>query len=532
VKPLILLVDDQESIRYFLSKTLVDEGYDVRTAATAAQGMEIISTEIPDLVLLDLKLPDRNGLEVLAELRDVLNEICVIMMTAFGDIKTAVEAMKLGAYDYVNKPINLEQLLFVIEKGLKSRELARELLRLRRRHNIDADSSVIPSQSPSMQVIYNTVEQVARSDSTTVLIEGESGTGKDVIANMIHRTSARHNMPLMEINCASLPEELLESELFGHEKGAFTDAKNQKLGLLELANRGTLFLDEIGEMSMTIQVKLLRVLERMNFKRVGGTKDISVNVRIISATNRNLAKAVEDKTFREDLYYRLKVVPIYIPPLRERKEDILVLSKHFLTIYNKQFNKHFQEISSECAEVLLNYEWPGNIRELKNMLERVVLLENGDMLLPEHLPVTNEVEENNLSAVRRLENALARPIPDGGVHFDQLMSDVEIDLIVKASRQCHWNQSRTAELLQMKRDKLRYRMKIYEIESEKKRGPGRPNRTEAMSLPGGSTAGGETTVNAQSETAAEPGNGGGEHEGDPTAEYHGSTTDAAERSKA
>jgi DNA-binding NtrC family response regulator len=497
VKPLILLVDDQESIRYFLSKTLMDEGYEVRSAASATQAMEVINTEIPDLVLLDLKLPDRNGLEILAELKDVINEICVIMMTAFGDIKTAVEAMKLGAYDYVNKPINLEQLLFVIEKGLKSRELARELLHLRRKHNLDPDTTVIPSQSPSMQAVYRTVEQVARSDSTTVLIEGESGTGKDVIANMIHHTSARHKMPFMEINCASLPEELLESELFGHEKGAFTDAKHQKLGLLELANRGTLFLDEIGEMSLTIQVKLLRVLERMNFKRVGGTKDISVNVRIISATNRNLAQAVEDKTFREDLYYRLKVVPMYIPPLRERKEDILVLAKHFLNLYNRQFHKHFQTISEGCGEILLNYKWPGNIRELKNMLERVVLLEDGEALFPEHLPITNQVAQNNLSAVRRLENALARPMPEEGIDFDKLISDVEVDLIVKASRQCHWNQSRTAELLQMKRDKLRYRMKIYEIESERKRGPGRPNRNEmhAEAAPDAGSNGGNKKSN-------------------------------------
>jgi DNA-binding NtrC family response regulator len=400
------------------------------------------------------------------------------MMTAFGDVKTAVEAMKLGAYDYVNKPINLEQLLIVIQKGLKSKELSRELLRLRRRNNLDNDTSFIPSQSPCMQSVYKMVQQVARSESTTVLIEGESGSGKDVIANMIHRMSARHNMPMMEINCASLPEELLESELFGHEKGSFTDAKNQKLGLLELANRGTLFLDEIGEMSLTIQVKLLRVLERMTFKRVGGTKDISVNVRIISATNRNLAHSVKESTFREDLYYRLKVVPIYIPPLRERKEDILLLAKHFLNQYNNQFHKHFQGVDDACAEQLLNYEWPGNIRELKNMLERVVLLEDADMLRPEHLPISGRTSDANMSAVRRLENALVRAIPEPGIEFDRLVSDVEIELILKASRQCSWNQSRTAELLRMKRDKLRYRMKIYNIVSERKRGPGRPGEPD------------------------------------------------------
>jgi DNA-binding NtrC family response regulator len=504
VKPLILLVDDQESIRYFLTKTLAEEGYEVRAASTAAQAVEIINSELPDLVLLDLKLPDRNGLEVLAEIHDILKDICVVMMTAFGDIKTAVEAMKLGAYDYVNKPINLEQLLLVIQKGLASKELSRELLRLRRRHNLDNDTSVIPSQSPSMQNVYKMVQQVARSESTTVLIEGESGTGKDVISNLIHKMSARHNMPMMEINCASLPEELLESELFGHEKGAFTDAKNQKLGLLELANRGTLFLDEIGEMSLTIQVKLLRVLERMTFKRVGGTKDISVNVRIISATNRNLAHSVKENTFREDLYYRLKVVPIYIPPLRERKEDILVLVKHFLNVYNRQFNKHFQSVSDECAEMLLNYEWPGNIRELKNMLERVVLLEDADILGAEHLPISGRVTDTNLSAVRRIENALLRPIPESGIDFDRLVSDAEIELILKASRQSGWNQSHTAELLQMKRDKLRYRMKIYNIVSERKRGPGRPGSHEDDDDMAVSAEGGAEAPQADAPAAPEP----------------------------
>ena len=503
MKPLILLVDDQESIRFFLTKTLAEEGFEVRAASTAAQAIEVINSELPDLVLLDLKLPDRNGLEVLAEIQDILKDICVVMMTAFGDIKTAVEAMKLGAYDYVNKPINLEQLMLVIQKGLKSKELSRELLRLRRRQNIEVDSNIIPSQSPSMVAVYKMVQQVARSESTTVLIEGESGTGKDVISNLIHKMSARHNMPMMEINCASLPEELLESELFGHEKGAFTDAKNQKLGLLELANRGTLFLDEIGEMSQTIQVKLLRVLERMTFKRVGGTKDISVNVRIISATNRNLAHAVKEGTFREDLYYRLKVVPIYIPPLRERKEDILVLTKHFLNVYNRQFNKSFQGVSEDCTEVLLNYEWPGNIRELKNMLERVVLLEDDEVLRADHLPISGRAVDTSLSAVRRLENALLRPIPETGIEFDRLVSDVEIDLIVKASRQCGWNQSRTAELLRMKRDKLRYRMKIYNIFSERKRGPGRPGNNE-----------GATEGEAVAE-AVDSGPNGGEPHGDP-----------------
>lgn len=464
MKPVILLVDDEDTIRLFLEKTLRDEGYEAITAATGAAALELTRSELPDLVLLDLKLPDMSGLEVLQQIKEEVPETCVIMLTAFGDIETAVTAMKKNAFDFVSKPVNLEQLLITIGKGLESQKLTRELFELRRRFKIDMGEDYIPGESQQMKDIYEIVKRVAQSDTTTILIQGESGTGKEMIANMIHRYSSRRDQAFLEINCASLPEELLESELFGHEKGAFTDAKSQKVGLLELANKGTLFLDEIGEMSLTIQVKLLRVLERMTFRRVGGTKDIKVSVRIISATNSDLESGVQTKAFREDLYYRLKVVPVFIPPLRERKEDIYLLLKHFLNHFNKQFNKSFQEIDDGAYEVILNYPWPGNIRELKNMVERIVLLEDATTLRAEHIPLSirqGTAPALELSGLRRLEVALSRPFPEEGIAFEAMLAGLERELIAKAMREAAGNQSRAARLLQLNRDKVRYRLKEF-----------------------------------------------------------------------
>jgi len=471
LKPVILLVDDEDTIRLFLEKTLRDEGYEAITAATGTEAIEKAREALPDLVLLDLKLPDMNGLEVLKIIKDEIPDICIIMLTAFGDIETAVSAIKSGAFDFVSKPVNLEQLLLTINKGLESQKLTRELFQLKRRIKLDMDEDYVPGESPQMQEIYEVVRRVASSETTTVLIQGESGTGKEMIANMIHRYSPRRDKPFLEINCASLPEELLESELFGHEKGAFTDAKTKKIGLLELANKGTLFLDEIGEMSLTIQVKLLRVLEKMTFRRVGGTRDIKVSVRMISATNRDLKKAVEARTFREDLYYRLKVVPIYIPPLRERKEDIFPLVKHFMNSFNKRFNKNFLEIDDEAYEIILNYSWPGNIRELKNMIERIVLLEDDTVLRAKYLPVSiregGAHEEGRTSSIRKLESVMTRPFPEEGINFEELMAGLEKELIMKALREANNNQSKAARLLNLHRDKLRYRLKNYGIKPDK-----------------------------------------------------------------
>jgi len=469
LKPVILLVDDEDTIRLFLEKTLRDEGYEALTAATGGEALETAFDKLPDLILLDLKLPDMNGIEVLRRIKEEIPEICVIMLTAFGDIETAVSAMKKGAFDFVSKPVNLEQLLMTVAKGLESQKLTRELFQLRRQVKLDMDSNLIPGESPQMKEIYEVVKRVAVSDTTTVLIQGESGTGKEMIANMIHTYSPRKDKPFLEINCASLPEELLESELFGHEKGAFTDAKVQKIGLLELANKGTLFLDEIGEMSLTIQVKLLRVLEKMSFRRVGGTKDIKVSVRIISATNRDLESAVQNKNFREDLYYRLKVIPIHIPPIRERKEDIYLLVKHFLNQYNKQFNKGFEEIEDEAYEIILAYPWPGNIRELKNMIERIVLLEDDTVLRAKHLPAGIRGGASPLAettALRVFEMTLSRPLPSDGIPFEDILRAAEKEFIVKAMREAGGNQSKASRLLRLNRDKLRYRLKNFDMDTE------------------------------------------------------------------
>jgi transcriptional regulator with GAF, ATPase, and Fis domain len=327
----------------------------------------------------------------------------------------------------------------------------------------------VRGQSQAMQAVYTVVEQVAQSDSTSVLIEGESGTGKELIAHWIHELSARRDKPMLEVNCAAIPRELLESELFGHEKGAFTDARQQKQGLLELANGGTLFLDEVGEMSLQIQVKVLRVLERMTFKRVGGTKDITVSVRVISATNQNLETMVREQRFREDLYYRLKVVPIRVPPIRERREDILPLARHFLAQFNRQFGKSFASIEPAAEQILLSYPWPGNIRELRNLFERIVLLSQGTRIQTQHLttaigPTPSRTDVSSLTLLRGILEA--GQMPEGGFDLEGTLGGIERDIIRRALDRSGGNQSKTAEVLQMKRDKLRYRMKLYGFQDQ------------------------------------------------------------------
>ncbi|TMQ72855.1 MAG: sigma-54-dependent Fis family transcriptional regulator [Candidatus Eisenbacteria bacterium] len=461
----ILVVDDQDSIRHFVGKALEDEGYTVRTAASVRETREAIEHDMPDLLLLDLKLPDGTGIELLREIKRVQPEVPIILMTAFGEVETAVEAMSAGAHWFVKKPFQNDELLALVARALESQRLWLELRRLR--HQAFADEDYLHSSSPSMQEAYAIAEQVSRGDNTSVLIEGESGTGKEYFANLIHRMSARHDKPFVEINCAAIPRELLESELFGHEKGAFTDARTQKMGLMELANGGTLFLDEIGEMSPMLQVKLLRVLERRTFKRVGGTKDISVNLRIISATNQDLDRLVKEGGFREDLYYRLKVVPLWVPALRDRREDILPLARLFMERFARQFKKAFQSIAPAAEQLLVGYAWPGNIRELRNLFERTMLLETGAVLEPVHLKLAPRGRASTSVTIgQRIDGILNGSLTDGGVPFEALVEELERALILRASYATNWNQSRTAELLQLKRDKLRYRMKLYEIESE------------------------------------------------------------------
>ena len=466
----ILVVDDQDSIRHFVSRALEDEGYAVQVTGSVRETRQVLDQDMPDVAILDLKLPDGTGLELLREIKRVQPEVAVILMTAFGELETAVEAMSAGAFWFVKKPFQNEELLALVTRALESQKLWLELRRLR--HHAFADEDYLHSSSTPMQEAYAIAEQVARGDTTSVLIEGESGTGKEYFANLIHRMSARHDKPFVEINCAAIPSELLESELFGHEKGAFTDARAQKLGLMELASGGTLFLDEIGEMAPMLQVKLLRVLERRTFKRVGGTKDITVNLRVISATNQDLERRVREGAFREDLYYRLKVVPLYVPPLRERREDILPLSRLFMERFARQFKKPFREVSPAAERLLTEYGWPGNIRELRNLFERTVLLENAELLEPKHLklaPRSRPAAESTLG--QRIDELTNSAPPSGGIPFEALVEELERALILRASYATKWNQSRTAELLQLKRDKLRYRMKLYQLQPENESAP-------------------------------------------------------------
>src|SRR5262249_35151226 len=464
MKATVLVIDDDETIRHFLPRELRAEGYQVLTAESGKAGLQILEKEPADLVLLDVRLPDLTGIQVLEKIRSQWPDQMVVMLTCEPDHETAVQAMRLGARDYLTKgkPIR-EELLLVLERELQAQRLGREVMHHRQEKSQKFSRDFVRGQSPAMQHVYSIVDQVAQSDSTSVLIEGQSGTAKELIAHWIHELSARRDKPMLEVNCAAIPRELLESELFGHEKGAFTDARQQKQGLLELANGGTLFLDEVGEMSLTIQVKLLRVLERMTFKRVGGTKAIPGSVRVISATNQNLETMVREQRFREDLYYRLKVVPIRVPPLRERREDILPLARHFLEQFNRAFNKNFRSIDPEAERILLSYPWPGNIRELRNVFERIVLLSQGEHIIAQHLNAAIAVPaprtDTRLSALRQIIES--GQFADSGIDLEQALGEVEREVIQRAFDWTRGNQSRTATLLQMKRDKLRYRMKLY-----------------------------------------------------------------------
>ena len=345
-------------------------------------------------MLLDIQLPGISGLEVLEKIKEIDEDIIVIMVTAHGGLETAVTAMRIGAYDYLNKPFNLDEMAIVIRKALETSELRREVASLRVEHKKIGLPNIIGA-SQVMQSILAMMEKVARSEAATVLIQGESGTGKELVAKWIHYKSSRAEKPFMAINCAAVPATLLESELFGHEKGAFTDAKATKKGLFELADGGTVFLDEIGDMEMGMQAKLLRFLEDRTFRRIGGSKVTTVDVRIISATNKDLLKAIEAKDFRNDLYYRLQVIPIFLPPLRERREDIISLAKHFIDTYKREFAKQVSGISPQAERLLVDYNWPGNIRELKNVIERAIILGNEQMVTVEHLPPEITVPHGN-----------------------------------------------------------------------------------------------------------------------------------------
>jgi len=404
--------------------------------------------------LLDLKLPDGSGMDLLADFLESDPDLVAMILTAHGDIATAVSAVKRGAYHFLEKPPKLDDLLVTLEKGLETRTLRRAVSGLRRQAGWQFAGVEVVGRSSAMQRIVELVGKVAASEGTTVLVRGESGVGKEVVARAIHARSERRDYPFLEINCTALPETLLESELFGHERGAFTDARERKQGLLEFADRGTVLLDEIGDLPPGAQAKLLRFLETRIFKRVGGVRDISVDVRIIASTNRDLEAAVRDGSFRQDLFFRLNVVPIVIPPLRERPEDVDPLAQHFLHAMTVALRRPARRLARDAVAMLERYAWPGNARELRNVIERAVILEEAPEIRPEHLP--DELKPGG----RALDLAPGYQLPAGGIDLDQL----ERDLIRQALHQARGNKTRAAELLGLTRDTLRYRVEKYALE--------------------------------------------------------------------
>jgi len=448
----ILVVDDEHLIRWSLEQSLRKQGYDVITAASGEDALKQVQEDAPELMLLDIQLPGMDGLSVLERIKETDNDIIVIMVTALGILETAVKAMRLGAFDYINKPFNLDELSIIVKKALETRQLRKEVAQLRSAHATKYGIENIICASRHMSQVLDMVRKVAKSDASTVLIQGESGTGKELIARAIHMESAGRDQPFMAINCAALPETLLESELMGHEKGAFTDAKTQKRGLFEMSDGGTIFLDEIGDMDLGMQAKLLRVLEERTFRRVGGTKEIPVDVRIVSATNQELLKKIEEKAFRNDLYYRLQVIPIFLPPLRERREDIMPLVEFFIRHYNREFVKNVTGVSKMAQKFLEEYDWPGNVRELRNIIERAIILENENTLMLEHLPRELVSKTGDVSS-----GTMNLRIPPEGIDIE----DVERELIRQSLEISDGNQSKAAKKLNLGIDAFRYRMKKF-----------------------------------------------------------------------
>jgi len=448
--PTILVVDDEPLIRYALNDRLTSDGYRVVEAGTAAQAIAK-SQDGVDLVLLDYKLPDGDGMSVLTRIKEHDPDTLVILLTAHQSVELAVEAMKQGAYHYANKPFNLDEISILVAKALETTELRREVKSLRESQAQPYSFDRIVGEGPTVSAMKALLKKVATSPASTVLLTGESGTGKDLAAKVLHYNSARAGRPFMNITCSALPEALLESELFGHERGAFTGADRQKRGLFETADGGTVFLDEIGEMVPGLQAKLLRFLEEKTFKRVGGAVDITVDVRVVAATNRNLQDEVKAGRFREDLFYRLNVLPIALPPLRERADDIPRLVAFYVDVYNTEFKKKIRGVTPEAMARIARHPWPGNIRELRNAVERAMLLADGDELTVDVFPAVT-------GGGARLTEAV--DLPATGIDLEQL----ERSLVVQALERTGWNQTKAAALLGLNRDQIRYRVEKFQLQ--------------------------------------------------------------------
>jgi two-component system, NtrC family, response regulator AtoC len=447
----ILVIEDNEDLSFTISKVLQKEGYKVFTAKSGEEGLPTLRKELVDLILLDLKLPKMNGIDVLSKVKEMDADLAVIMMTASTDVKPAIEAMKMGALDYLMKPFELEELKLVVRKALEMHQLKNEVARLKREHARSYPNDTIYGESERIKEIRRLIQIVAETPRTSVLIQGESGTGKELVSNAVHFASSRSGKPYIKINCSAIPDNLLESELFGHEKGAFTDAKMMKKGLFEMANTGTIFLDEISSMKLSLQPKILRVLETQTFRRIGGIADIKIDVRIIAATNTDLGELVKNKEFRDDLFYRLKVMEIDLPPLRERKQDILLLAKLFLQEFNSEFNKRVQKFMNKTEELLESYSWPGNVRELKNVIERSVILTQGEIVQPEHLPL--ELREGSKLTV-----------PERTMLGRMSLEEMEKMHIAEVLNSVTGNKSQAAKILNISRSTLREKLKTYQIQ--------------------------------------------------------------------
>lgn len=446
----ILVIEDEPLQLKNLSEALEKQGYNVLSSESSAKGIKIVQEKAVDLVLTDFKMPEKNGLEVLREVKQINPDISVIIITAYGDVETAVEVMKEGAFDYLTKPIEFEELDIIIKKALERKMLVSENKELRRQLAGKYRFDKIIYGSSEMEEVINTAGRAADSRAS-ILIYGESGTGKELIAKAIHYASPRKNKPLISINCAALNENLLESELFGHERGAFTGADKQRKGRFELADGGTIFLDEVGEIPPSIQVKLLRVLQEREFERVGGNETIRVDVRVISATNRDLESMIKKGTFREDLFYRLNVISIRIPPLRERKSDIPPLINYFITKYAKENNKEVESLSKEAMDALIKYNYPGNVRELENAIERAVIMTRGKIITLDDLPIFMKISNDDSKQSYELK----------GETLDKIVENVERQLIAEALVRANNNQSRAAEILGISERNLRYKLKKY-----------------------------------------------------------------------
>ncbi|RME14726.1 MAG: sigma-54-dependent Fis family transcriptional regulator [Bdellovibrio sp.] len=459
MKAKILVVDDEESIREFLDIMLSKEGYEVTCAEDGQKALDLFKKKSFDMVISDLQMPNMTGIELLKEVKSQSPDTLFMMITAFGTTETAVEAMKLGAYDYITKPFKIDEVRINVANALRSKNLEVENRSLKRVLEVENSFQNLVGNSEKMHQVFDLIRRVSQAP-TNILITGESGTGKEMIAKAIHFNGPLKDKPFVPVNCGAIPESLMESEVFGHKKGSFTGAVSDKAGLFEVADGGTIFLDEVGELPLSIQVKLLRAIQERVIRRVGAVEDTKVNVRIIAATNRDLKKMVEEGSFRQDLFYRLNVINIHAPALRERKEDIPVLARYFLKKYNEKLGKNISDISDEAMNILKKYDYPGNVRELENIIERTVALEGGATILPESLPPLVTTPSG-----RKMASSHEIEITEEGIDLDKVIGQIEKELLIKAIHAANGVKKRAAKLLNISFRSMRYRVEKYGLGS-------------------------------------------------------------------